>query len=266
MPLVKGCEKAILVGDHVQLRPTVGQHAVVAGLDESLFERLYVSSSGKQLPGLECCMLDTQYRMHESLCAFSSEHFYNGKLKTGVREEDVILPSSSFPWPVAKELPKRGVFIQCSSPEDLGKKSKSNAGQVTACKAIHESLLQVSPDTKKPSMAVLTPYTAQRLALQRALPTTTVSSIDGYQGKEADIIIFVTVRSNVAGEIGFLTDMRRLNVVLTRARCGLIVIGDEATLTRRSEAGNEVEKAIWSQLVAKLDRVELDGEEMPALE
>ena len=258
MPLVKGCTKAILVGDHVQLRPTVGQHAVLAGLDESLFERLYTHSDKKRLEGMKCCMLDIQYRMHRSLCKFSSESFYEGRLKTGVSDDSRALPPSNFPWPAESGLIKRGVFVQCGTREDLGQKSKSNAGQVTACKDIYQRLAATSSAGQNLSITVLTPYTRQRLALQSAIPDASVSSIDGYQGKEADIIIFVTVRCNVAGEIGFLRDMRRLNVVLTRARCGLIVLGDEDTLTSTSTGGDEAEKAVWLRLLKGLGRVQLD--------
>jgi superfamily I DNA and/or RNA helicase len=94
VPLVKGCQKAILVGDHVQLRPTIQQHAVVVQFDVSLFGRLYkqqLPPGGSHNENAEIIsshtskvMLDTQYRMHESICKFSSDEFYESKLHTGV--------------------------------------------------------------------------------------------------------------------------------------------------------------------------------------
>src|SRR5690606_4899407 len=92
VPLVKGCEKAILVGDHVQLRPTVHQHSLAMEFDKSLFERLFTEVKGPDNhsvlappPTLSRLMLDTQYRMHPEICAFPSAEFYNSSLLTGVR-------------------------------------------------------------------------------------------------------------------------------------------------------------------------------------
>jgi superfamily I DNA and/or RNA helicase len=105
VPLVKGCQKAILVGDHVQLGPTVQQHALLVQFDVSLFERLYrqqVSSNtgDKTNPsGMTKVMLDTQYRMHESICRFSSVEFYENKLLTGISDNARPVPASEFPWP-----------------------------------------------------------------------------------------------------------------------------------------------------------------------
>jgi regulator of nonsense transcripts 1 len=82
-----------------------------------------------------------------------------------------------------------------------------------------------------------------------------VSSIDGFQGQEADIVIFVTVRCNLQGEIGFLKDMRRLNVALTRAKAGLIILGDQTTLTMKKE--KEEACKVWDRLVQACTRVKL---------
>jgi regulator of nonsense transcripts 1 len=88
------------------------------------------------------------------------------------------------------------------------------------------------PVRPMPSIAVLTPYSRQKELLQSSLSSNfEVNSIDGFQGREADIVIFVIVRCNVHCEIGFLTDMRRLNVVMTRAKRGVILLGHKATLT-----------------------------------
>ena len=82
-----------------------------------------------------------------------------------------------------------------------------------------------------------------------------VSSIDGFQGQEADIVIFVTVRSNQHGEIGFLKDMRRLNVALTRAKAGLIIIGDQSTLTMNKD--KEDACRVWGRLVKACAKIKL---------
>jgi superfamily I DNA and/or RNA helicase len=94
VPLVKGCSRAILVGDHVQLRATVQQNAVLTGYDISLFERHY--NMPKQ-SFVAKAMLNTQYRMHKTMCDLSSKEFYEGKLQTAVADDSRPLPQSQFP-------------------------------------------------------------------------------------------------------------------------------------------------------------------------
>lgn len=265
VPLVKGCAKAVLVGDHLQLRATVQQHAAIQGFDVSLFERLYT----KDTIGAQKVMLDSQYRMHREICHFSSREFYESNLHTAVPDEARPLPDSDFPWPVSPGNAKdkgRMIFVQCSTTEDLGRQSKSNKGQAAVCanickRLMTQSLLGPKPDSDNalslPSIAVLTPYTAQAELLGRMLPSgMPISSIDGFQGREADIIIFVTVRCNLKAEIGFLKDLRRLNVVMTRARAGCIVIGDRTTLTTGSE--DEESTSVWKRLLGCLTPVTID--------
>lgn len=269
VPLVKGCTKAILVGDHVQLRATVQPLAQLQDYDVSLFERLYHEAG----PSVQKVMLDSQYRMHREICSFSSEEFYDGRLCTAVPDDTRSLPESQFPWSVSQHgaaAKSRMVFVQCSSVEDIGRRSKGNAGQAKLCQSICTKLLTAptpssasssaspsrSSSSQAPSysIAVLTPYTRQVEILRPLLPSAIIlSSIDGFQGREADIVIFVTVRCNVHGEIGFLRDLRRLNVVMTRAKIGCIVIGDRVTLM--GGADGEASVMTWRRLVAKLDEV-----------
>jgi superfamily I DNA and/or RNA helicase len=262
VPLVKSCSRAILVGDHVQLRATVQQNAALSGYEISLFERHY------RLPakeGVAKVMLDTQYRMHRSICDFSSSEFYDSKLYTAVADDTRPLPPLLFTWPENNRM----VWIESSAPEDLGQQSKSNSGQSEACKRVIQ-LLTTSPSSTSdrtagakssdtpPTIAILTPYTRQKTLLTSAIPNIEVSSIDGFQGREADIIIFVTVRCNAYGDLGFLTDMRRLNVVMTRARAGVIVIGNKNTLTGAGAAVYVDEsRQVWKRLVSRCDVVEL---------
>ena len=274
VPLVKGCSRAILVGDHVQLRATVQQHALLQQFDISLFERMYSYNAAEV--GFRKVMLDTQYRMHEDICDFSSREFYENRLRTAVLSEDRPLHPSAFAWPSTpanEGAPARMVFVQCSAAEDLGRKSKSNQGQAVLCREICKRLMS-PPDDKEtslrsdashrlpqaqnpPSIAVLTPYTRQAELLRSMLSgNITISSIDGFQGREADIIVFVTVRCNVHSEIGFLKDARRLNVVMTRAKSACIVIGNKSTLT--SGAAEDESKQLWGRLVASLVPLPMD--------
>lgn len=268
IPLVKGCQRAIFVGDHVQLRATVSPHAAALDFDVSLMERLWTNAGNANNIGK--VMLDTQYRMHPDLCHFPSTEFYDGRLLTAVDVcGSIQLPASNFPWPKepvatssrnGAKHPTRSIFIQCSHPEEYFNKSKANQIQANLCKDVLKLLTSTTPlpsseaaarskapDRPSPppsSIAILTPYSRQADLLRQTCGSSTsgitIASIDGFQGQEADIVIFVTVRCNVHREIGFLKDMRRLNVALTRAKAGLIIIGDENTLTSKgASAGSK---------------------------
>ena len=281
VPLVKGCMKAVLVGDHVQLRPTVQQVALLVQFDVSLFERLYSQESGRAATKL---MLDTQYRMHPSICSFSSTEFYQSNLRTGISPGDRPLFHSMFPWPNISVDPDgrkrqgglgRMVFVECAAQEDFGQKSKSNQGQAELCAHICKMLCTPSSELKNgngvgaertdrmQSIAVLTPYTRQAELLKKLLSglagSIEVSSIDAFQGKEADIVVFVTVRCNELQNIGFLKDTRRMNVALTRSRAGMIVIGNRVTLTEGKDDPEST--AMWQRLLTNLSPVVV---ELPA--
>lgn len=252
VPLAKGCSKAILVGDQVQLRATVQQHAQLLDFDVSLFERLYTSTSNNNR--VAKVMLDTQYRMQASICQFSSTEFYQGRLRTAVLDSARPLQPPTFPWP-APEPGKlsRMFFVQCSTVEDLGQKSKSNQGQANLCRDICKALLKTddSAPTKPPSVAVLAPYSRQVAILKDLQPSSVaVNSIDGFQGREADVVVYTSTRCNVHAEIGFLKDLRRLNVVLTRAKSAFILIGDRATLTG-GDSDDEATR-VWKRLLGQM--------------
>jgi superfamily I DNA and/or RNA helicase len=273
VPLVKGCKKAILVGDHVQLGATVQRHAVLQQFDISLFERLYkqeqsmeAHSSQESLTEsnlISKVMLDTQYRMHKSICQFSSDEFYGGKLKTGIRNNARPLHLSKFPWPsmvskgsrksiAAAEDKARMVFVECSTHEVCRILCIDEAGKTT------ESKPPVTRTTDQQNIAVLTPYSRQVELLKSRLShfaNVEVSSIDGFQGREADIVIFVTVRCNIHYEVGFLKDLRRMNVALTRARAGVIVIGHRATLTMG--IADPESTVVWKRLLETLVEVKV---------
>lgn len=225
----------------VQLRPTVRKMGKVLEFDVSLLERLYTHV---EKPRMRKTMLDVQYRSPEELMAFPSREFYEGKLKTGLSNSaDIlrILSTSSFPWPNRGGALIPTVFIQCSTEEDMGGMSKSNLGQVELVEQILPMLTTPKDDSPQPSdevsplaslkITVLTPYTKQIQALRHRLPSSVpCSTVDAFQGRESDIIIFSTVRCNPEGDIGFLEDARRLNVMWTRARLALIIVGDRQTM------------------------------------
>ncbi|CAK0896964.1 unnamed protein product, partial [Prorocentrum cordatum] len=204
-----------LVGDHQQLPPVcVSREAESAGLGLSLFSRLL------QLPPLRPAALRVQYRMHPLIRQWPSEAFYRGTLVDG---ESVVgrplLPG--FPWPAAGPI----AFIEEPSPG----RSWQNPGECALALAVVNRLLERVPAE---SIAVISPYRGQVGLLNLELPARGLRAltVDGYQGNEAPLVVFSCVRSNAESTIGFLGDKRRLNVALTRAQMGLIVIGNPATL------------------------------------
>ncbi|KAH9888525.1 RNA dependent RNA polymerase-domain-containing protein [Cubamyces lactineus] len=257
IPLVKGCKRAVLVGDHVQLRPTVKPMGKALEFDRSLFERLW---RGTDYPELARTMLEVQYRFSEDVALFPSHEFYEGRLQTGTSRATEIastLGISSFPWPTVDGRIRPVVFAPCSSDEDHGRQSKSNAGQVALVKYIVSLMRKPLEESEEhtsrlrsASIVVLTPYSRQVKLLKETLPASMnveVSTIDGFQGREGDIVIFSTVRCNMEGDIGFVEDERRLNVAWTRPTLGLVIVGDRRTLQTTS--------SLWQRALASCHEV-----------
>ena len=225
VPLVRGARQIVLVGDHRQLPPTViSRRAENGGLRRSLFERLVAM-------GIEPMLLDTQYRMHPAISDFPNRIFYEGRLVDGIAAADRPNPAGLLwnDWEVPMAfLPVNG--DELLSPDGASKENPAEAGWVAK---ILENLLQAG-DLEETDIGIITPYAGQVRAIRDALPerndSVEVHTVDGYQGREKEVIIFSCVRSNSDGIVGFLSDARRLNVALTRAKRGLIVIGDPDTL------------------------------------
>ncbi|KAJ7166539.1 RNA-directed RNA polymerase [Mycena crocata] len=227
---------------YVQLRPTVKPMAKALEFDVSLLERLYTAAD---IPGMVKTMLDIQYRFPAELAEFPSREFYENRLRTGISNSATVLTvleRTTFPWPrnVITNTPIPTVFLNCPTEEDMGGRSKSNVGQVEMVKRILPmfKLGEVADDAapKALSVTVLSPYTKQLQEIRRI--TDQAFTVDSFQGRESDIIIFSSVRSNVEKDIGFVDDARRLNVMWTRARLALIIIGDRVTMA---------ENALWKR-------------------
>ncbi|KAF9494277.1 RdRP-domain-containing protein [Pleurotus eryngii] len=230
IPLVKGVKRAVLVGDHVQLRPTVRHMAKALEYDP-------IMHTFNNLPRSK-----VQYRFPTELASFPSAEFYEGKLRSAITNSQEVLgrlEGSSFPWPRRNGYIFPTVFIQCSTEEDLGGASKANTGQVEITKHVISLLTSCSTGSEEDNnrlqalkITALSPYSKQVKTLQHSLPSAVDAfTIDSYQGRESDIIIFSSVRCNVEADIGFVDDARRLNVMWTRARLGLIIVGDRRTMS-----------------------------------
>lgn len=200
----------VLAGDHWQLPPTVlSNEAAILGLNNSILEVAVNVVS-------EVALLNTQYRMRESIAGFPSEYFYKGLLQT------------------AKHLNNIGVhltFIDTAGSgynesQDKDGISLQNDGELSVAKILIESeQLNLS------KTAFISPYSAQAFKAKESLPKEIrISTIDSFQGQEEETIILSLVRSNDDGEIGFLKDYRRMNVAITRAKEKLFIIGDSATI------------------------------------
>lgn len=218
--------RVVLAGDHHQLPPTVlSPDAARAGLGRSLFERLL----GEHPPGGIGRMLREQYRMHEAIMAFPSRAHYADELRAHPSVKAHILGAPEGLAPPFVFLDTAGTGL--GDALAAGTESHENPGEADLLLAHLRALLAagVAPE----QIAVITPYAAQVARLRAALedqPELEIDTVDAFQGREKDAILVSLVRSNADGEVGFLADVRRTNVALTRARRHLWVVGDAATL------------------------------------
>jgi predicted DNA helicase len=231
--------RVIFAGDHYQLPPTVkSKKAEAEGLKETLFEQ------AMQIKDISV-MLNTQYRMHEHIMNFSNQQFYGGNLEADASVKSTLLSTAeenSFLNKALSFIDTAGCgFNEITNPESLSIANPDEA--VLLLKHLHLLLNQFVEKVKAPkdiTVGIISPYKEQVQyitqliaadeTLQQMPVKIVVKTIDGFQGQERDIIYISLVRSNDNKEIGFLNDIRRMNVALTRARERLVVIGDSATL------------------------------------
>ncbi|MCU0445466.1 MAG: AAA domain-containing protein [Microscillaceae bacterium] len=242
IPIAKA-ERVVMAGDHCQLPPTIKSYeAAQAGLSQTLFEKIIQNQAAD-------VMLKTQYRMNELIMNFSNQQFYHNQLQAAESVKNHTLfnppPSGELEGALAFE------FIDtagCGFEEKMNTETQSRYNPEEAELLIkHLSRLlhylrDVEPSVlaNNFSVGVISPYSAQVSHLQEFLlqhpdieefkSFININSIDGFQGQEREVIYISLVRSNDKGQIGFLSDTRRMNVALTRARKKLVVIGDSATL------------------------------------
>jgi ATP-dependent RNA/DNA helicase IGHMBP2 len=227
IPILKA-SRVILAGDPFQLPPTVkSQEAKKGGFDKTLLEKCLV-----RLPSVS--FLDVQYRMNATIMGFSNRWFYDGLLQ-------------AHPSVIDRQMPilhdeKAVVFIDtagCGFDEQIHPENKSrfNPEEFFIVREHLYQFLQLFA-YEKPSVGLISPYREQIVWMKNDLENDeilrgenlTVQTIDGFQGQERDVIYISLVRSNTKSEIGFLTDYRRMNVAMTRARMKLVVVGDSGTV------------------------------------
>ena len=255
VPILQG-KKVILAGDHLQLPPTIKSKNAEYVLSYTLFDRM-ISTYGDKVTRL----LDTQYRMNEKIMKFSSIELYEDKLiadasvknhtlkdliserynKNKAALEEIISNDDFgiFDKPLVLLNTSGLDFFETKDTETL---SSFNVAETELCKKIID-YLKDKLKVENNDIGIITPYSAQVANLSKKITQDEyrgleISTVDGFQGREKEIIVLSLVRSNQKHQVGFLSDKRRLNVAITRPRRMLIVVGDIDTITNGNENEN----------------------------
>ena len=246
IPILKA-NRAVLAGDPFQLPPTVkNREAEKKGFNETLLEKCLMKSVSDaktlktplpgDLPPAQGNLLQVQYRMNEPIMGYSNDYFYEGRLRAAELVAQRSLPGV----PLAESV----VFIDTAGTGFEEKlhprfKSRYNDGELNI---MREHLLDLRsstpPEDILPTVAIISPYRQQVVRAEDLVEDEprlsdfklSINTVDGFQGRERDVVYLSLVRSNERQEIGFLADYRRMNVAITRAKKYLIVIGDSATI------------------------------------
>lgn len=232
---IRKAGRVVFAGDHCQLPPTVKSMAALkGGLGRTLMERIV-----EQKPEV-VTLLKVQYRMNEQIMRFSSDYFYHGEVETApeVSHRSILDYDIPMQWVDTSDVDGKEEFVG----DGFGRINRAEAEltlDTLECyfdKIGKNRLLEESID-----VGVISPYRAQVQLLRKMIRQRecfrpyrrliSVNTVDGFQGQERDIVVISLVRSNDGGEIGFLRDLRRMNVAITRARMKLIILGSAATMT-----------------------------------
>ena len=237
---IRKVSRVIFAGDHQQLPPTVKSIAALkAGLGKTLMERI-VENKPEVVT-----LLQVQYRMNDQIMQFSSREFYDGKLQTApeIKYRGILDYDNPMSWYNTDDLPEEIESKEEFVGESFGRINKAEAeltlqhlelyyGRIGKQRILDERI----------DVGIISPYRAQVQLLRRMIKKReffkpyrhliSVNTVDGFQGQERDVIILSLVRSNDEGQIGFLRDLRRMNVAITRARMKLIILGSVDTLTK----------------------------------
>lgn len=237
---IRRADRIVLAGDHQQLPPTVKCPAAArGGLSRTMMEQI-VSHCPETVT-----LLDVQYRMNETLMTFPSRWFYGGRVKSApeVRHRGILDFDVPATWIDTDYLDDAGQeeFVG----EGYGRVNKAEA-ELTL-QVLRDYIRRIGPDRmidERIDFGIISPYRAQVQFLRRLLrhdeelrpfrQIMTVNTVDGFQGQERDVVLISLVRANDKGQIGFLGDLRRMNVAMTRARMKLIILGHAPTLCRHT--------------------------------
>lgn len=232
-------ERVILAGDHCQLPPTIKSiEAAREGLAQTLFEKCI------QRQPQTASMLQVQYRMNEDIMRFSSRYFYHDELIAHETVRHHALEKMNEKGIPVKLAPVDYIdtagcgFTEAQDPETLSRYNDEEAQLLI--RQLERLIREMGIEDWTHTIGIITPYSAQVERLTKLAEASeeisvlvryvTINTVDAFQGQERDIIAISFVRSNEKGEVGFLSDIRRTNVAMTRARKKLLMVGDSATL------------------------------------
>ncbi len=232
---IRKASRVIFAGDHCQLPPTVKSIAALkGGLGKTLMERI-VESHPEAVS-----LLRVQYRMNEKIMQFSSDWFYGGKVISdeSVSHRGILDFDEPIEWIDTEGIDAKEEFIG----ESFGRINKQEALLTLAVLELYfEKIGKQRILEEHIDVGVISPYRAQVQYLRQMVKKESffkpyrslisINTVDGFQGQERDIILISLVRNNPKGDIGFLRDLRRMNVAITRARMKLIILGDKTTLS-----------------------------------
>ncbi len=232
---IRKADRVVLAGDHCQLPPTIKCiEAARGGLDNTLMEKIAVSKP------TAVSLLKIQYRMHEAIMHFPSEWFYNGEIQAApeVHNRSILDFDTPLVWIDTSAYEFHEEFVG----ESFGRINKSEADLLIS--KLEEYIKKIGEErvtNERIDFGLISPYKAQVQYLRNEVKRSnffrpfrsqiTVHTVDGFQGQERDVIFISLVRANNEKQIGFLSDLRRMNVAITRARMKLVILGDASTLS-----------------------------------
>ena len=240
---IRRASRVILAGDHQQLPPTIKCYeAMRQGLGKTLMERIVENQPAA------VSLLKVQYRMNDEIMQFSSDWFYNGEVESdkSVKNRSVLDLEHPILWIDGSELTTEEEKEELSFKEEFigeshGRINKAEAELVLA--TLEDYINKIGKTRfleERLDIGIISPYKVQTQYLRQQIKkreffrpyrhAISVNTVDGFQGQERDIIMISLVRSNNEGQIGFLNDLRRMNVAMTRARMKLIIFGNKETL------------------------------------
>ena len=231
---IRKADRVVLAGDHCQLPPTIKCYeAARGGLERTLMEKV-VSNKPAVVS-----LLKVQYRMHEEIMKFPSQWFYNGELEAAseVRYRGILDWDTPIHWIDTSEMDFKEEFVG----ETFGRINKAEADLLLSELKIYINRISGNRILEeKIDFGIISPCKAQVQYLRNKIKADaslkpyrslfTVNTVDGFQGQERDVIFISLVRTNEEGQIGFLNDLRRMNVAITRARMKLVILGEAETL------------------------------------
>ena len=233
---IRKADRVILAGDHCQLPPTIKCiEAMRGGLDETLMQKI-VRNQPEAVS-----LLKIQYRMNDEIMRFSSNWFYHGELNSAseVKYRSILDFDTPIVWINTEGMDCNEEFVG----ESFGRINKQEAN--LSIEELKKYILKIGKERlleERIDFGLISPYKAQVQYLRQLIRKDaffkpfrhliTINTVDGFQGQERDVILISLVRANEDGQIGFLNDLRRMNVAITRARMKLIIMGDASTLTK----------------------------------